>query len=94
LAGETPTNLANLGLFGTGDDNSVMATGQTYLSKNGGFPWAIHIPDSFEYPIEKVDINSAYLKFAEWAESGGLLHNDWYMNLQGYRVPLNIYKKK
>lgn len=93
LAGETPTNLANVNLFGTGDDNSVLATGQTYLSKNGGYPWAIHIPDSFEYPIEKVDINEAYLKFAEWAESGGLLHNDWYMNLQGYRAPSNIYKK-
>ena len=93
LAGELPTDLANIGLFGTGDDNTVIGSGQTYLSKQGSFPWAMHVPDSFDYPIEKAAINSAYLKFAEWAESGGLLKNDWYMNLPGYREPSLIYEE-
>ncbi len=94
LAGELPTDLANVGLFGSGDDNTVIASGQTYLSKQGGFPWAMHVPDSFDYPIEKAAINSAYLKFSEWAESGGLLNNDWYMNLTGHRESSLIYREK
>jgi LruC domain-containing protein len=39
----------------------------------------LHISDSFEYPIKKVDINTAHLKFADWGTSGGKSSNDWYL---------------
>jgi LruC domain-containing protein len=94
LPGELPTNLANLSVLGTGDDNTNLSSAQTYISKNGGYPWALHIPDSFEYPIEKADINTAHLKFADWSSSGGNVSNDWYQDQPGYRASAKIYKKK
>jgi LruC domain-containing protein len=94
LPGEFPTDLANMSVLGTGDDNTNIGSGQTYISKNGGYPWALHIPDSFEYPIEKADVNTAYFKFADWGTSGGVVANDWYQNQPGYREPAKIYKRK
>lgn len=88
-----PTDLANTSLFSTEDDNTSLSLNRTYVSKNGGFPWAINIPVSFEYPIEKADINTAYNKFGNWVQSGGTLFNDWYSNTGvGYRTPVNIYQ--
>jgi LruC domain-containing protein len=54
-------------------------------------PWAINIVERFDYPIEKVEILNAHLKFAEWAESGGQLYPDWYKDLSGYRDMTKIY---
>jgi LruC domain-containing protein len=88
-----PTDLVNANLFSTEDDNTNLGLNRTYVSKNGGFPWAINIPVSFEYPIEKVDINTAYNKFGNWVQSGGTLFNDWYSNTGvGYRTSSNIYQ--
>lgn len=86
-----PTDLASRSLFGTGDDDTQPGE-KTYKTRTG-LPWAIHILDHFEYPVEKVDITQAHLKFAEWAESGGTLFQDWYENKAGYREPENIYQK-
>jgi len=38
-----------------------------------------------------VEIPSAYLKFAEWAESSGNSYNDWYKKMEGYRKDENVY---
>ena len=91
LAGKTPTDLANGSVFGTNRDASNIATGDTYVSKNGRLPWAIQTPANFSYPKEKADINTAYLKFASWVISGGTLFTDWYSNTSGYRNAENIY---
>lgn len=85
-----PTALANPAYFGTFDDNSIPAENRYYKSANH-LPWAINIVESFDYPIEKAAIINAHLKFAEWAESNGILYPDWYKNLPGYRNPLLIY---
>ncbi len=88
LAGNRPTSLANLALFGTGDDNS--GSGKYYQTKNN-LPWAIQLPTSFAYPVEREPINKAYLKFNEWSESKGTLYPDWYKALPSYRNVLKIY---
>jgi len=91
LPGKLPTDLANLSLLGTGADASNIATGDTYVSKNGRYPWAINIPVAFDYPVEKADINTAYTKFATWVSSGGTQFTDWYTAQNGYRNVANIY---
>ncbi len=75
LAGYKPTNLADLTLFGRGDDDS--GKGKYYQTKKN-LPWAILLPSTFSYPIEKEPINKAYLKFNEWAESKGVQYPEWY----------------
>lgn len=87
-----PTALANLSLFGTGDDDSNPSTGRFYKTKNN-LPWAINIASSFDYTIESSQINAGHLKFIDWAESGGGLYNDWFLNKSGYRNPQFIYSK-
>lgn len=93
LPGKTPTNLANTALFGTGNDNSNPSTGRYYVTATG-LPWAINIPiKPFQYPVEGAEISSAYLRFLDWAQSGGTQYIDWYSNLgPGYRNTTNIYQ--
>ncbi len=83
--------LADISLFGTGNDTSDPSTDRYYRTENH-MPWALHLPAGFEYPIEKTDINSAYLKFKDWAESNGQLFKDWYEDKPGYRVSNHIYQ--
>jgi LruC domain-containing protein len=91
LPGQLPTDLATTALFGTGHDGTNISTGDTYVSNDGRFPWAISIPGSFNYPIEKADINTAYTKFATWVSSNGSLYADWYTNTAGYRNTEFLY---
>ncbi|HRO42731.1 MAG TPA: LruC domain-containing protein [Flavipsychrobacter sp.] len=92
LLGQKPTDLANTSLFGTGDDNSSTQNERYYVTKTG-LPYAIEVPVSpFYYPIEKADITQAYLKFADWAQSGGMSYVDWFSNTaSGYRNTSNIF---
>jgi LruC domain-containing protein len=92
LPDQAPTNLADMSLFGTGDDNSIPAQGRYYRLKNN-MPWAISFADHYDYPIEKSDIINTHLHFAEWALSGGATFKDWYLNKTGYRNNALIYQK-
>lgn len=85
-----PTNLMNTNLFGMYADDSDPINGRYFKTQNN-LPWAINIYESFNYPIEKVDIINAHLKFKEWAESGGILYQDWYLDKFGYRNSSYIY---
>ncbi len=51
----------------------------------------MNIEAEFQYSIEKRDITSAYLHFAEWTESGGILRTNWYLNLPGYINATHIF---
>jgi len=53
-------------------------------------PWAINIPVEFVWPKEKVEIIKGYLKFKDWAESGGSVYPDWYKDLTNYRDESNL----
>jgi len=86
-----PTSLANMSLFGTGDDDSNPAQNRYYKNKNN-LPWAITTPTSFDYPKEKVLILDTHLKFGQWAQSNGALFADWYLNLSGYRNESGIFQ--
>ena len=92
LAGKEPTSKANSSFFGANNDNTNPSKGVYYKSKNN-LIWMLEVPSSFEYTIEKNDITKAYLKFASWAESGGSLNRDWYMDKEGYRDNSLIYSK-
>ncbi len=90
LADRPPTALANPVHFGMFDDNSIPASGRYYKTLTN-LPWAIDIPERFAYPFEKVDITHAHLKFADWAQSSGLLFPDWFQDKPGYRNNSAIY---
>jgi len=90
LPGHTPTELANMQLFGTASDASALSNGYSYKTSNG-LPWAIITTESFDFPIHGVPINEAYHNFAIWATSGGMLNTDWYKNLPGNRDSSKIY---
>ncbi|MBU2649682.1 MAG: LruC domain-containing protein [Bacteroidetes bacterium] len=85
-----PTDLIDIAYFGTEDDASNPGTGD-YFETTNHLPWVINIPEEFEHMIEREDIITGYLKFVAWAESGGVLFQDWYMDLPGYRDNSVIY---
>ncbi|MFA8437186.1 MAG: LruC domain-containing protein [Marinifilaceae bacterium] len=92
LPGQAPTDLADITLFGTGQDLSDPGEQKYYFSSQE-YPWAINIPENFNYPIEKASIVNAYLVFGNWAASKGYNYQDWYQNKSNYRNNSNIFQK-
>lgn len=92
LPGKPFTNLADPTVFGTADDNTQASGTNTYKTKNNLF-WALSVPQRFEYATEKTDLTHAYLKFGEWAVSGGTQFPDWYKPNAGYKNLSKIYTK-
>ncbi len=90
LADLAPTTLMNTSLFGSSQDDSNPGGGRYFKTKRN-LPWAIHIPASIPWPIEKTPISEAYPNFGNWAESGGILFTDWYTNKQGNRISGKLY---
>ncbi len=90
LPGYAPTQLANTSLFGTSHDNTNVSNNTFYKTKNN-LPYALMIPADFTYPVEQSPINQGYLKFIEWAQSGGQSYPDWYTNHPGYRNNTALY---
>ena len=90
LIDKAPTDLADLTLLGTSQDKSKPNQEKYYRTRNN-LPFALHIPVSFDYPLEKKAINTAFLKFVEWARSEGGSFTDWYLNKDGYRDESKIY---
>ena len=91
LSGFHPTDLADTYYLGQWDDDSKPFQNRYYVNEEN-YPWAINIPEIFDYPIERYDINTAYLYFKNWAESDGNLYPDWYKDYQGYRNTEYIYQ--
>lgn len=87
----TPTEKADKSRFYTLNDGTNISKEVYYKTKNN-LPFAIHLPEKFEYPVEKQAIVGAYLKFSDWAKSGGGQFKDWYQNKTGYRNPTVIFK--
>jgi len=90
LPDQPPTDKVNGSDFGTSNDNSIPAQNRYYKTVNN-LPWALNITGKFSYPIETAAINTAYLKFVDWAQSSGASYPDWYINNTGYRQPAFIY---
>jgi LruC domain-containing protein len=93
LPGFAPTDLADLSLLGTGEDNSDPKSNRYYVTKDN-HPWALNFASGFVHPIENAAINTAYLHFFDWAQSGGTSYRDWYSNTgSGYRNNSNLFTK-
>lgn len=54
------------------------ASGQDRYLDPSGFPWAILVPGSFQWPYERVNMEDAYADFRTWYASGGAQAADWY----------------
>jgi LruC domain-containing protein len=91
LANHPPTDLMNMSLFGTSQDDSQPASNRYYVTKNN-LSWAIDVAGPFEYPIEKAEISQPYTKFIPWGESGGASYYDWYQPKPNYRNTQYIYQ--
>ena len=90
LADQPPTDKVDGSDFGSVDDNSIPSQNRYYKTANN-LPWAINIAGKFSYPIERAAINTAYLKFSDWAQSSGASYPDWYQDVSGYRQASAIY---
>lgn len=51
----------------------------------GDAPFAIIVPETFKYPLERVCINNAYLKFKNWAQDM-TTGTDWYTEPESGKV--------
>ena len=91
LPDNPPTNLVNPAYFNTADDNSDPPSGRYYKTKTN-LPWVLRISTGYDYTNETYQITSAYLKFAPWAQSGGVQYPDWNLKNSGYRDESNIYQ--
>lgn len=93
LPNNAPTNLIDNTLFNTLEDASNANAGIYYVTKDN-HPWALSFTETFNYPIETISIDQAYLHFFDWAKSGGTQYTDWYKNTGGgYQNTNNIYNK-
>jgi len=90
LADHEPTALVDTSYFG--EDNDATNGSTVFYKTAANYPWAIEVPTSFVYPIEKADIVSAHNKFAPWAESSGASFTNWFENQPGFRNGTNIYQ--
>ena len=85
-----PSELVDKSVLGTNADDSDPASGRYYKTSNN-LPFAINIPETFTYPLEREAIINGHLKFAAWAQSGGTQYQGWYKNVQGYRNSSKLY---
>lgn len=91
LADFPPTDLMDTSLFGSNEDDSDPVQGKYYKTSNN-LPWALLLPKVTEHPLENVQMTAAYLKFYDWASSGGNEYKNWFRkNNSEYRDNSNIY---
>lgn len=92
MPGKQPSSKANELYFGTLDDDSNKSEGKFYLNKKN-LPWAILIPDAWEYPLERENILGAYPDFAKYAQNEPSF--PWFSEADGAKkVKTKIYRKK
>ena len=94
LANQAPSALADAQYFNTDTDVSNLANSVSYVTQNG-MPWLLNVPANFDYVIEYTDLSQAYLKFANWAGSGGSSFQNWYDSENGENInPDKLISKK
>lgn len=71
------TEYMDTDLYGDGHDSSAPGLWR-YFKTNDNYPWALHIPTSWDYPVEKAQITWGFLDFSTWGESNGTLAQTWY----------------
>ncbi len=91
LPGKQPTDLVEMKLLGTGLDLTNFDKNLFYVA-NQSYPWALHIPTLFEYPVEQSAIDHVFYNFGKWVTSGGALYPAWYQNNASNADQTKIYK--
>jgi len=84
LPDNIPSSKVNTEFFGQMQDDTKPAQGKYYKTADN-LPWALNVVKSIPYTHTTNDFVSAYLKFAEWAQSNGTLYTDWFENNAEYR---------
>lgn len=92
LPDRQPTDLADMTLLGTFHDSSDPAQNRFYKTA-GNLPWAIHVIETFDYPVEKSQITNGHLKMGTWAQSSGQQYSNWFRDLSGHRNSDHIYSR-
>lgn len=64
-------------LWGLGVDGSIPEQG-VYFKTTDNLPWALLMNQEWQWPLERVDLVTAYPKFADFAESAGTQEPQWY----------------
>lgn len=85
VAGYQPTRLANTVLFGGNNDNSHSGSKRYYISKEN-LAWGIMVPSNFKWPLEYVNIKTAYSQFSNWVTSGGIENEKWWNDFDVNKV--------
>jgi LruC domain-containing protein len=85
-----PSDLFDTSYFGQSNDYSSAAEGR-YFVTNNNLPSAIDIAGEFDWAIEYQSILGAYNMFQDWAQSGGTIYQDWYLDTPNYRNNSLIY---
>ncbi|MCE9597608.1 MAG: LruC domain-containing protein [Spirochaetia bacterium] len=55
------------------------ADGSDVYMDSHGFPWALQVPGTWEWPLESKNIENAYAGFRPWYLSNGETNKDWYL---------------
>ena len=66
---------------------------EIHVSKQGEPPYAIIVPQDFQYPMEHTCITEAYAKFLEWAQNANK-DKDWYVFEDANQVFPSLFKSK
>lgn len=74
-----PTSKVDTSIFNTIHDASDLANNKTYKTSQDK-PWALLIPTSFAYPIERENISDVYRYYDEWVRTNGQSYSDWYIH--------------
>ena len=85
IVGYQPTKLANTDLFGGNNDDSSTSRKRYYISKDN-LAWGIMVPTDFKWPLEYMNIKSAYSLFESWVTSGGTKNEEWWKTFDSSRV--------
>ncbi|MCB1140160.1 MAG: LruC domain-containing protein, partial [Leptospiraceae bacterium] len=57
---------------------------------DAGFPWALMVPDYWQWPYERANIHDGYPEFDDWYLSAGQTAQNWYDSaVSDYVFPAN-----
>jgi LruC domain-containing protein len=86
--GGTKSNRKEIHRKGYAPTDKVKSNTNGYISEEQNLVWSVQIPGEFKYPLEYINIITAYPDFLNWASSKGENNADWY----DYPVSGKIYK--
>lgn len=78
----SPTDKADMTLFGTEHDKSDVDKKMYYVSgEDTKYPFAIHLSgaETFKLPKEEKNISTTYPDYDKWVQSNGTSYKDWYL---------------